>query len=78
MNVVQPDGIAFYDAVVLLGKQGIIPTERELRLIGYRVSNVNYWIATDRYNLTAYKLRWNIEFFFGWWKRHLKAYHLIS
>jgi hypothetical protein len=48
MNDVQPDGIVFYDAVVLLGKQGIIPTERELRLVGYRVSNVNYWIATDR------------------------------
>ena len=26
----------------------------------------------------AYKLRWNIEIFFGWWKRHLKVYHLIS
>jgi hypothetical protein len=26
----------------------------------------------------AYKLRWNIKIFFGWWKRHLKVYHLIS
>ncbi|MGR3302723.1 MAG: transposase, partial [Candidatus Scalindua sp.] len=25
-----------------------------------------------------YKLRWNIEIFFGWWKRHLKIYHLIA
>ena len=25
-----------------------------------------------------YKLRWNIEIFFGWWKRHLKVYHLIA
>ncbi|CAG1772063.1 hypothetical protein BAC3_02302 [uncultured bacterium] len=24
------------------------------------------------------KLRWNIEIFFGWWKRHLKVYHLIA
>ena len=24
-----------------------------------------------------YKLRWNIESFFAWWKRHLKVYHLI-
>lgn len=35
-------------------------------------------------NLTAeqvvliYKLRWTIESFFAWWKRHLKAYHLIA
>ena len=26
----------------------------------------------------AYKLRWNIENFFAWWKRHLKVYHLIA
>jgi hypothetical protein len=26
----------------------------------------------------VYKLRWDIEIFFGWWKRHLKVYHLIS
>jgi len=25
-----------------------------------------------------YKLRWQIEIFFGWWKRHLKVYHLIA
>ena len=25
-----------------------------------------------------YKLRWNIEAFFAWWKRHLKVYHLIA
>ena len=25
-----------------------------------------------------YKLRWNIETFFAWWKRHLKVYHLIA
>ena len=28
--------------------------------------------------MAIYKLRWNIEIFFGWWKRHLKVYHLIS
>ncbi len=83
-NDVQLDSIIFYDAVVLLGTPGINRTERELRLVGYRVTNVNYWIATDRHDLTAeqiasaYKLRWNIEIFFGWWKRHLKVYHLIS
>ncbi|MFA7060307.1 MAG: transposase [Pedobacter sp.] len=26
----------------------------------------------------VYKLRWNIETFFGCWKRHLKVYHLIA
>ena len=48
------------------------------------MDGVNYWIATDRFDLTAeqiafiYKLRWDIESFFAWWKRHLKVYHLIS
>ena len=48
------------------------------------MANIDYWVATDRHDLTAeqiafaYKLRWNIEIFFGWWRRHLKVYHLIS
>jgi len=25
-----------------------------------------------------YKLRWDIESFFAWWKRHLKVYHLFA
>ncbi len=77
-------GIVFYDAIVLLGTPGVSQTEQQLRLVGYRVDNVEYWIATNRYDLTAeeiatvYKLRWNIESFFAWWKRHLKVYHLIA
>ncbi len=26
----------------------------------------------------GYKLRWRIESFFAWWKRHLHVYHLIA
>lgn len=83
-NDVNAGSIVFFDAVVLLGTAGINQTKREIRLVGYRVDGVDYWVATDRYDLTAeqiafaYKLRWNIEIFFGWWKRHLKVYHLIS
>jgi hypothetical protein len=81
---VTPGGIAFYDGVCLLGTQGVNQTEKPVRVVGYRVGKKPYWIATDRNDLSAedvaaaYKLRWTIEIFFGWWKRHLKVYHLIS
>jgi hypothetical protein len=83
-NEVKADSIVFYDAIVLLGAPGVNQTEKELRVVGYKVDNKNYWVATDRYDLTAeqiaqaYKLRWNIESFFSWWKQHLKVYHLIA
>ena len=83
-NVVSPDGMVFYDKVVLLGAKGQNQTKTELRLVGYRVDGKTYWVATNRHDLTAedvaqvYKLRWSIESFFGWWKRHLKVYHLIA
>ena len=78
------DSIVFFDAIVLLGTAGVNQTEKPLRLVGYEVDKVKYWIATNRYDLsaeqiaTAYKLRWNIENFFAWWKRHLKVYHMIA
>lgn len=74
----------FYDATVRLGTPGLTLAEEPVRLVGYRVDGHNFWVATNRYDLTAeqvaeiYKLRWNIETFFGWWKRHLKVYHLIA
>ena len=83
-NALPEDSIVFYDAVVLLGTKGINRTEKELRVVGYRVDSTDYWVATSRHDLTAeqvaqvYKLRWTIETFFGWWKRHLKVYHLIA
>jgi hypothetical protein len=83
-NAIKSGSIVFYDAVVLLGTPRQNQTEKELRLVGYRVGKKEYWVATDRYDLSAeevamiYKLRWNIEIFFGWWKRHLKVYHLIA
>lgn len=78
------DSIVFYDAKVFLGKQGTKQTTIPVRLVGYEVDSIKYWVATDRFDLTAeevamiYKLRWEIEKFFGWWKRHLKVYHLIA
>ena len=83
-NELKPDSIIFYDTIVLLGTPGVNQTEKELRVIGYRVASVNYWITTDRCDLTAeqiafaYKLRWRIESFFAWWKLHLKVYNLIA
>jgi len=80
----EPGGIIFYDAIVYLGQPGINETKNDLRLVGYTVGDKKYWIATDRFDLTAeqiasiYKLRWNVESFFAWWKRHLRVYHLIS
>ena len=83
-NTVNTEDLVFYDAVVLLGTKGVNQTEKDLRVVGYRADGKDYWIATNRHDLSAedvaqvYKLRWSIETFFGWWKRHLKVYHLIA
>jgi hypothetical protein len=83
-NVVNPDSHIFYDAVVLLGTKDSNQTKLEVRVFGYNVDGIAYWVAIDRFDLTAeqialiYKLRWTIESFFAWWERHLKVYHLIA
>ena len=81
---VNPDSNIFYDAIVLLGTPGLNQTKKAVRLVGYVVDGTKYWVATDRFDLTAeqvafiYKLRWDVEKFFAWWKCHLKVYHLIA
>jgi len=83
-NEIDPDSNIFYDAIVLLGTPGVNQAKKPVRLVGYTVNDTKYWVATSRYDLTAeqiafiYKLRWDIEIFFGWWKRHLRVYHLIA
>jgi hypothetical protein len=84
VNTINPGSFTFYDAIVLLGTPGVNQTKKPIRLVGYCVNSSNYWVATDRLDLSAeqiamiYKLRWDIEIFFGWWKRHLRVYHLIA
>ena len=58
--------------------------EHPLFLIGFKSRGKVYWITTDRADLSAeqiafiFSLRWEIESFFAWWKKHLEVYHLIS
>jgi len=84
INEVLKESIVFYDTVAYLGTPGVNRTVKHVRVVGYRVEGKEYWVATDRHDLTAeqialiYKLRWNIESFFAWWKHHLRVYHLIA
>lgn len=73
----------FFFAKVFLGDDAHKMTH-PVYLVGFRSRGKVYWIATDREDLTAeqiafiFSLRWQIETFFAWWKKHLKVYHLIS
>ena len=80
-----PDtGPVFHDALMRLGAPRANQTQRPVRVVGYRVDGKAYWVATNRFDLPAtdialiYKLRWDIEKFFGWWKQHLNVYPLIA
>lgn len=70
--------------MVLLGTPGVNQTQKPVRVVGYEIAGTKYYVATDRLDITAdqiaaiYKLRWDIETFFKWWKKHLKVYHLIA
>jgi hypothetical protein len=74
---VKEDSHVFFDAMVLLGIPGVNQTQNN-------IDGKSYWVATDRFDLLAeqvalvYKLRWDIESFFAWWKRHLNVYHLFA
>jgi len=74
----------FLDVLAHLGTPNQNQTEKPVRVVGYRIENKDFYVATDRFDLSAedialiYKLRWDVEIFFGWWKQHLKVYHLIA
>ena len=84
INSIEKNSSVFYDAIVLLGTSGTNQSKHEVRVVGYRVKNKEYWVATNRFDLKSekiahiYKLRWDIEKFFAWWKRHLKVYCLVA
>ncbi len=83
-NDIPDDSMVFYDSIVILGCDTAVQTQKEVRLVAYTVEDTDYWIATNRFDLTAdqiaeaYKLRWEIESFFAWWKRHLSVYHILA
>lgn len=74
--------IVFHGEVYLGDEQH--RTQHSVRLVGIRTKRQILWIVTNRKDLTAlqiafiYRLRWEIEKFFAWWKRHLNVYHLIA
>jgi transposase len=83
-NPVTPGSSILSDEWVILGSSDETYTHTPVRLVVFRVGQKVYWIATNRFDLSAkqvaevYRLRWAIEVFFGWWKRFMRVYHLIS
>ena len=70
----------FYDALMRLDAPRANQTQRPVRVVGYRLEDKEYWVATNRFDLPGkdialiYKLRWEIDKFFGWWKQPLNVY----
>jgi hypothetical protein len=77
-------GPVFHDALMRLGAPRASQTQQPVRVVGYWVDSKQFWVATNRFDLPAadialiYKLRWEIEKFFAWWKQHLNVYPLIA
>jgi hypothetical protein len=73
----------FLFAKILLGDPAH-KMRHPLYLVGFKAEGKIYYIVTDRSDLSAeqiafiFSLRWAIETFFAWWKRHMKVYHLIG
>jgi len=59
-----------------IGRRDSKPQE-PLRMVGYRVEGHSMDLTAEEV-ATVYKLRWEIEKFFAWWKKRLNVYHLIS
>ena len=82
LPIEQNNAIFFY-AKVLLGQPNN-KMKHPLFVVGFKSRGKTFWVATDRDDLSAqqiafiYSLRWQIETFFAWWKKHLNVYHLIS
>ena len=78
------ESIVFHDAMVSLAGSGLSLAEKPVRLVGCLVGSQKMWLATNRYDLSAdnlaevYALRWDIDTFLTWWKRHLKVYRLVA
>ena len=54
INPVKPDSI------VLLSTAGVNQTKKKVRLVAYTVDGLEYWIATNRFDLSAEQIVMNL------------------
>ena len=50
---INSDSYIFYDALVRLGTRNQNQTKNPVRVVGYKIAGVKYYVATDRHDLTA-------------------------
>ena len=50
---VAPDSYVFEDSLTLLGIPGVNQTQKPFRAVGYKIAGIKYYVATDRFDLTA-------------------------